>query len=68
MKILSGYRDLNPGHFQQRTGVLSNITVTCIETYVLRREVELSVMVFAEQESDHKHIFLLIPHYLELLS
>jgi hypothetical protein len=68
MKILSAYQDLNPGHFQQETGVLSNLTATCIETYVLRRKVELSVMVVVEQESDFIGVFLLIPHYLELLS
>jgi len=41
-KILLGYRDLNLGYFQQETRVLSNITVTRIEIYVLRRKLELS--------------------------
>ena len=67
-KILSGYRDLNARYFQQETGVLSSLTTKNIETYILRRKVELSVIVLVEQVSDFIDVFLLIPHYLELLS
>jgi hypothetical protein len=48
-KILTRYRDLNPGYFQKERELLSNLTATCIETYVLRRKVELSVMAFVQQ-------------------
>jgi len=48
--------------------VLNILTATCIETYVLRRKVELSVMVFVGQDSDFKGVFLSVSHYLEILS